>query len=157
MKKKLVILVILMCLIMPISVRALNVDLFQVLENGSGVNENGNGGGAGESFGNDEQDDVEHGGGSGESFGNCNIGGELNRWLKNALRFTQYAGVGLAVVLTAFDFVQVIGGSKDDDLKNVFNRTIKRLVAVVLLLLTTVLVGWIINLVAPVIDIPNCV
>ena len=53
----------------------------------------------------------------------------------------------------------LIGGSKDDDLKNAFSRTVKRLIAVVLLLLTSVFVGWIIDIVAPVSDvnIPDCV
>lgn len=87
----------------------------------------------------------------------CSELGELNAWLKNAFKFVQYAGLALAVVLTTLDFIQVIGGSKDDDLKNAFNRTVKRVIAVILLLLTGVLVGFIIDIVAPVSDIPNCV
>lgn len=86
----------------------------------------------------------------------CTIGG-LETWLKNAFTLVKYVGVALAIVLTAVDFIQVIGGSKDDDLKNAFNRTIKRLVAVILLLLTTVLITLIIDIVAPVQEIPNCV
>lgn len=90
----------------------------------------------------------------------CEEVGALNTWIKNAFKFVQYAGVGLAVVLTAVDFIQVIGGSKDDDLKKAFDRTVKRLIAVVLLLLTTVLVTFIIDIIVnPVVDtdIPNCV
>lgn len=84
---------------------------------------------------------------------------ELNNWLKNAFKFVQYAGVGLAVILTAVDFVQVVMGAKDDELKSAFNRTIKRLLAVVLLLLTGVIVSFVIDIIAPVseITIPNCV
>lgn len=122
MKKK-YILLILICLFIPVSTKALDLDLFQVLDN-------------------------------------CDsIGSELNTWLKNAFKFVEFAGVGLAVVLTAVDFIQVIGGSKDDDLKNAFNRTVKRLIAVVLLLLSSVIVGFIIDIVAPVsdVDLPNCV
>ena len=85
------------------------------------------------------------GGTSGGMASCADIGGELTSWLTNALKFVQYAGVGLAVVLTAVDFIQVIGGSKDDDLKKAFDRTVKRLIAVVLLLLTTVLVNFIIT------------
>lgn len=122
MKKK-YILLILICLFIPVSTKALDLDLFQVLDN-------------------------------------CDsIGSKLNTWLKNAFKFVEFAGVGLAVVLTAVDFIQVIGGSKDDDLKNAFNRTVKRLIAVVLLLLSSVIVGFIIDIVAPVsdVDLPNCV
>lgn len=139
MKKIFVVLIMLMILIIPISqASALEVtDLVNVL------------------------DGVEHGGGAGEQFGgggaDCNSLGELNTWLKNAFKFVQYAGLALAVILTTLDFVQVIGGSKDDDLKNAFNRTVKRVIAVILLLLTGVLVGFIIDIVAPVSDIPNCV
>ena len=88
------------------------------------------------------------------------VGNELNTWMKNAFKFVQFVGIALAVILTALDFIQVIGGSKDDDLKNAFGRSIKRLIAVILLLLTTVLVGFVIDIVNPVIDdanIPNCV
>lgn len=88
---------------------------------------------------------------------NCSSLGELRTWLQNAFKFVQYAGIALAVILTTMDFIQVIGGSKDDDLKNAFNRTVKRVIAVILLLLTGVLVGFIIDIVAPVSDIPNCV
>ena len=137
MIKTLIILAMIMILIIPISqVEAFEAtDLINVL------------------------DGVEHGGGAGESFGgtDCNSLGELNNWLKNAFKFVQYAGVALAVVLSTMDFIQVIGGSKDDDLKNAFNRTVKRVIAVILLLLTGVLVGFIIDIVAPVKDIPNCV
>lgn len=139
MKKFFVILTILMILIIPISqASALEItDVVNVL------------------------DGVEHGGGYGQQFGgggvDCGSLGELNTWLKNAFKFVQYAGLALAVVLTTMDFVQVIGGSKDDDLKNAFNRTVKRVIAVILLLLTGVLVGFIIDIVAPVSDIPNCV
>lgn len=139
MKKTLIILAMIMILIIPISqVEAFEAtDLINVL------------------------DGVEHGGGAGEQFGgggaDCNSLGELNTWLKNAFKFVQYAGVALAVVLSTMDFIQVIGGSKDDDLKNAFNRTVKRVIAVILLLLTGVLVGFIIDIVAPVTDIPNCV
>lgn len=108
-------------------------------------------------------DDNEHGGGGGGfSTSECEyvLGNEFNTWLKNAFRFAQFASIGLAVVLTAFDFVKVVAGSKEDDLKNAFSRTIKRIIAVILLLLTTVLVGFVIDIVNPVIDdanIPNCV
>jgi len=89
------------------------------------------------------------------------IDNSLNEWINNAFKFVQYAGIGLAVVLSTMDFVQVIGGSKDDDLKNAFNRTMKRLIAVILLLITTTLISFIIDIsnVArgdnP--EIPNCV
>lgn len=99
------------------------------------------------------------GGGSGGS-GCSTMGNEFTTWLSNALKFTQYAGVGLAVILTAVDFIQVIGGSKDDDLKKAFDRTVKRLIAVVLLLLTTVLVNFVITtFINPVIDgnVENCI
>ena len=116
-------LLILLTLFIPVSTKAFDLDLFQVLDG-------------------------------------CDaVGSELNTWLKNAFKFVEFAGVGLAIVLTAVDFIQVIGGSKDDDLKNAFSRTVKRLIAVVLLLLTSVFVGWIIDIVAPVSDvnIPDCV
>lgn len=70
------------------------------------------------------------------------IGGELQAWIDNALKFTQYAGIALAIVLTAMDFIKAVGGSKDDDLKNAFGRTIKRVIALILLLLTTVIVDF---------------
>lgn len=87
------------------------------------------------------------------------VDGELNEWLKNAFKFVQYVGIAIAFVLTAMDFIQVIGGSKDDDLKNAFNRAMKRVIAVILLLLTTVIVSFVIDIINPVIDteIPNCV
>ncbi|MDD3187606.1 MAG: hypothetical protein PHD02_03995 [Bacilli bacterium] len=88
------------------------------------------------------------------------IGGEVTAWVKNAFKIVQYVGVGLAVVLTAVDFIQVIGGSKDDDLKKAFDRSVKRLIAVVLLLLTAVIVNFIVStFIDPVVDtdIPNCV
>ena len=91
---------------------------------------------------------------------NCEVvDGELNEWLKNAFKFVQYVGIAIAFVLTAMDFIQVIGGSKDDDLKNAFNRAMKRVIAVILLLLTTVIVSFVIDIINPVIDteIPNCV
>lgn len=84
-------------------------------------------------------------------------GSALNSWLKDAFKFVQYAGIGVAIVLTVIDFIGVIAGSKEDDLKKAFDRTIKRLIAVILLLLTTVIVTWIIDLINPVVDIPNCV
>lgn len=123
MKKKFIMLLILLTLFIPVSAKAFDLNLFQVLDG-------------------------------------CDaVGSELNTWLKNAFKFVEFAGVGLAIVLTAVDFIQVIGGSKDDDLKNAFSRTVKRLIAVVLLLLTSVFVGWIIDIVAPVSDvnIPDCV
>lgn len=122
MKKK-YILLFLISLFIPVSIKALNLDLFQVLDG-------------------------------------CDaIGNELNTWLKGAFKFVEFAGVGLAVILTAVDFIQVIGGSKDDDLKNAFNRTVKRLIAVILLLLSSVIVGFIVDIVAPIsdVDISNCV
>lgn len=122
MKKK-YILLFLISLFIPVSIKALNLDLFQVLDG-------------------------------------CDaIGNELNTWLKDAFKFVEFAGVGLAVILTAVDFIQVIGGSKDDDLKNAFNRTVKRLIAVILLLLSSVIVGFIVDIVAPIsdVDISNCV
>lgn len=122
MKKK-YILLFLISLFIPVSIKALNLDLFQVLDG-------------------------------------CDaIGNELNNWLKGAFKFVEFAGVGLAVILTAVDFIQVIGGSKDDDLKNAFNRTVKRLIAVILLLLSSVIVGFIVDIVAPIsdVDISNCV
>lgn len=88
------------------------------------------------------------------------LGGEFTKWLSDAFKIIQYVGVGLAIILTAVDFVQVIAGSKDDELKKAFDRSIKRLVAVVLLLLTTVLVTFITGtFIDPVVDtdIPNCV
>ena len=88
------------------------------------------------------------------------VDGELNTWLKNAFKFVQYVGIALAFILTALDFIQVIAGSKDDDLKNAFGRTVKRVIAVILLLLTTVIIGFVIDIVNPVLDdanIPNCV
>ena len=123
MKKKFIMLLISLSLFIPVSAKAFDLNLFQVLDG-------------------------------------CDaVGRELNTWLKNAFKFVEFAGVGLAIVLTAVDFIQVIGGSKDDDLKNAFSRTVKRLIAVVLLLLTSVFVGWIIDIVAPVSDvnIPDCV
>ncbi len=123
MKKKFIMLLISLSLFIPVSAKAFDLNLFQVLDG-------------------------------------CDaVGSELNTWLKNAFKFVEFAGVGLAIVLTAVDFIQVIGGSKDDDLKNAFSRTVKRLIAVVLLLLTSVFVGWIIDIVAPVSDvnIPDCV
>lgn len=98
-------------------------------------------------------------GGTWETDGCNELGAELIVWLKNALKFTQYVGVGLAVVLTAVDFIQVVGGSKEDDLKKAFDRSIKRLIAVVLLLLTSVIVTFIIQtFIVPTIgDIDNCI
>ena len=82
MKKKFIMLLILLTLFIPVSTKAFDLDLFQVLDG-------------------------------------CDaVGSELNTWLKNAFKFVEFAGVGLAIVLTAVDFIQVIGGSKDDDLKN---------------------------------------
>lgn len=159
MKKKFIMLLILLTLFIPVSTKAFDLDLFQVLDNtGSGVNETGRGGN-GKSFDEDipvDEEGVYGGGGAYFEEATC-ISGELNSWLNNAFKFIEFAGIGLAVVLTAFDFVQVIGGAKEDDLKNAFNRAIKRLVAVILLLLTKVLVSWIIVLLKPVIDIKNCV
>lgn len=72
--------------------------------------------------------------------------GSLDTWIKNALKFVQYIGIALAIVLTAMDFIKAVGGSKDDDLKNAFGRTVKRVIAVILLLLTTVIVNFIIDI-----------
>lgn len=98
--------------------------------------------------------------GTGSGVGCEEIGGEFTTWLNGALKLVQYIGTGLAIVLTAVDFIQVVGGSKDDDLKKAFDRAIKRLVAVILLLLTSVLVSFIVGtFIDPVVDtdVPNCI
>lgn len=97
---------------------------------------------------------LDDGSGGGREFevtasGSCDsvIGGEFKTWLQNAFKFIRNVGVVLCVLLTVFDFVGVIVGSKDDDLKNAFNRTIKRLIAAILLILIPVLVDFIIAII----------
>ena len=111
---------------------------------------------------NNEVTDAGTGGASsGGSVGCEVIGEEFQEWIKNVLKIVQYAGVGLAVVLTAIDFIGVISGSKDDAMGKAFGRALGRLGAVVMLLLVSVLVNFIIGtFIDPVVDdvtIPNCV
>ena len=161
MKKILVILTIVFCMFLfakPVqAVEKKNnlLDMFQILYEVEEEDTNGNPSG-------NPSGNLSGGISGGPTAGapNCEELGALNEWIKNAFKFVQYAGVGIAVVLTAVDFIQVIGGGKDEDLSKAFSKVVKRLIAVVLLLLTTVIVSFVIDIVNPVMDdasIPNCV
>jgi len=132
MKNKLILLIMVVTLFSTVSVHALNYNIVPMLDDSPAVN-----------------------------VGCEAISGGLTDWLKNAFTIIRFAGVGLAIILTALDFIGVVGGSKEDDLKKAFDKTIKRIVALILLLLTTVIVDLIITFVNPIVSkdnpsIPNC-
>ena len=67
-------------------------------------------------------------------------GGGLGDWINNFFTFVKYVGLALVVVLSTMDFLKVVIGDKDDELKKAFSRFVKRFIAVILLFLTPVLI-----------------
>ncbi len=146
--KKVLILILIISLFVTCNVKAISLkeasSLIPVLE--PAVN-----------TGNDnEATDTATGGGS----AGCGevITGDFKAWLTNAFSFMRNVGVAVCVLLTVVDFVSVIIGAKEDDLKNAFNRSVKRLIAAILLILTPVLVNFIIDIVNSTsgVDLENC-
>ena len=64
----------------------------------------------------------------------------INYYITAALKIISYIALGLAVILSGIDFVEAILSNEDDPLKKVFQRTVRRIVAAVLVFLAYIIV-----------------
>lgn len=78
-------------------------------------------------------------------FGNENDEKAPAYWIQLALSIIKYIGIVLLVVYSVVDFVKAITEQDNDALKKASNRTIKRLIYVILLFFVPIIVSFVMN------------
>lgn len=74
------------------------------------------------------------------------LGEEIERLIKNVLKTIQYLGPILVAILTIFDLIKAALGGEEEEMKKVYQKLVKRLIAAVLLFFIPLLVNFMLDL-----------
>lgn len=77
--------------------------------------------------------------------GECGFSGRLMSWISNILRWIKYILPVIVIVFGILDFIKAIAGDKDDEMKKVQGRFIKRLIAAALVFIIPLIIEFVLD------------
>lgn len=81
----------------------------------------------------------------GEDNGDCSFSGRLLQWIGNAIRILKYIVPILIIILSILDFIKVIGASKEDEMKKMQGKFVRRLIIAALIFIIPFIIEFVLE------------